>query len=69
MQLSKGESDRRVTLMYHEFYEGDGKENPPMVTRMQRIEDAIASLKTVKWLLAGAIITAVFNIISAHVKF
>lgn len=58
----------RVEELEIEMYRGDGKENPSVLSRLALIEEAISSLRTVKWLLAGAILTAVFNIISTHVS-
>lgn len=61
--------EARVTKLEEDVYFGKGKENPSIVSRLVLIEDAISSLTTVKWLLAGAIVTAVFNAVSSHIKF
>lgn len=60
---------KRIGKLEEDMYLGRGKENPSITTRLSLIEDTLSSLKTVKWLLAGAIITAIFNIVSSHVKF
>ncbi len=48
---------------------GKDQQNPSVVTRLLLIEEAISSLKTIKWLLVGAVATALFNILSTHIKF
>ena len=61
--------EERIRTLEVEMFFGDGKDKQPITTRLTMIEETISSLKTVKWLLAGAIITAVFNILSSHVSF
>lgn len=60
--------EARLSKLEEDMYFGRGKDNPSIIARMALIEDAISSLKTIKWLLGGAIITALFNIISTHIS-
>ena len=52
-----------------DVYYGDGKDNPPIVTRLDRLEIAMADLKTIKLLLIGTILTVIITAVAAHFKF
>jgi hypothetical protein len=56
-------------LLEVDMWFGKDQQNPSVVTRLLLIEEAISSLKTIKWLLVGAVATALFNILSTHIKF
>lgn len=60
---------RRFQELHDAVYVGDGKDNPPIVTRLDRIEQSLATLNQVKWLLLAAIFTMLGNIISQHFHF
>jgi len=58
----------RLDKLEEDMYFGRGKENPPVTVRLDRLEEVMSTLKTVKWLLVASIISAVFNIASSHFK-
>lgn len=59
----------KATKVYADMYLGDGADDPPMTTRMARVEDAIASLAKLKWVVIGAIVALLVDIISPHLHF
>lgn len=62
------EERRKLEKIYIDMYEGDGKENPPIVTRLDRVERATLAINRLSWLCAAAILTAVGDIIVTHFK-
>lgn len=58
--------DTQVQSLHRAIYVGDGKDDPPIVTRLDRIEQSLATLNQVKWLLLAAIFMMIGNIISQH---
>ena len=62
------DDSERVTRMYEDLYLGRGKDDPSMITRLDRIEQVLASLATWKWIMIAAIVTMVGEIISSHIK-
>ena len=62
------ESRRRNDKMYQDMYEGNGKDNPPIVTRLFDVERTITDLRRLKWYLVAAIVTGLGDIIFAHIK-
>ena len=54
--------------MYQDMYEGNGKENPPVITRLDRLETAAADLKAIKVAVIGMILVVIGDIISQHIK-
>jgi hypothetical protein len=63
------ETLRRINKMYEDMYEGRGKENPPITTRLLDIEKTLSDFRALKFLLWAAIITGIGDIIFTHVKF
>jgi len=55
--------------MYEDMYEGRGKENPPITTRLFDIEKTLSDFRALKFLLWATIITGIGDIIFTHVKF
>ena len=51
------------------MYFGQGKDNPPIVTRLSKVEDALVDLRTMKWALITMALAAIGDIISRHVHF
>jgi hypothetical protein len=66
MSITQAEVTRRVVKMYTDIYEGEGKDNPPVITRLSRLEDAIADIKKMKWALIIAALAAVSDIVASH---
>lgn len=60
---------KQVDVMYRELYEGQGKTNPSLMTRVYNIEEAIADMRKMKWALIIATIAAVSDIVSQHINF
>ena len=58
----------RIKKLETDMYFGDGMENLPVTARLVRLEDALASITTLKWLLAGAIISSVPNIAAMIIR-
>lgn len=62
-----------VGKLMTDVYFGDGKDNPPILTRLDRVEQAIEAMTTnsnqMKWALYVAAAAMILNIISSHVKF
>lgn len=64
--------DRRlawVEKLYEDMYTGNGKENPSVTTRLDRLEQIVDDIKKLKWWLITAIGGLILNIVSSHVKF
>ena len=66
---SMDELGEAVRAIHKAIYVGEGKDDPPIVTRLDRIEQSLATLNQVKWLLLAAIFMMIGNIISQHFKF
>lgn len=62
------ELHRRVDKLYCDMYEGDGKENPSMTTRMNAVEQTTATVNKLLWVVVGLAITVIGDIISNHLK-
>ena len=50
------------------MYLGDGKYDPPVLTRLDRIEQILAQLKSWKWIIVAATVSMIADIISGHIK-
>ena len=61
--------EERILKLEGDMYFGRDKNNPSVMTRLALLEDVISSMKTIKWLLGGAIATAIINIFSTHLSF
>lgn len=61
--------EERILKLEGDMYFGTDKDNPSIMTRIALIEEAISSLRTVKWLLGGAIATALVNLFASHISF
>lgn len=61
------ELKRRVTKLYEDMYEGDGKENPSMTTRMDAVERATLTISgNLTWvvrLMIGLLITGIIDVV------
>lgn len=58
----------KVDKMFTDLYVGDGKENPSLTTRVDRLEQILVTLSTWKWLLIACILTMIGDIVSSHIK-
>jgi len=63
----------RIHRVEIDMYFGDGKENPPIVTRIDRVEkiteDATNNHNQIKWALYAGLFLLLANLIGAHLKF
>jgi hypothetical protein len=63
----------RIHKVEVDVYFGEGKDNPPITTRLASLEDfmrdTIEDRKQIKWALYGAISLLIANLIMSHVKF
>jgi len=57
-----------VQRMYVDMYLGRGKYDPPFTTRLDRVEQVLASLRSWKWIIIGATITMIANIIDGFIR-
>lgn len=58
-----------VAKLYEDFYYGRGKDNPPMTSRMEKVESAVANTTYyARWLLGllGAVLVAIIADIATH---
>ena len=67
------DSEEKVDRLYLDMYFGEGKENPSIITRLDRVEQWMESMTTnsnqIKWALYGAIILMLVNMVVTHIKF
>lgn len=63
------EFQRRLTKLETDMYFGEGKSNPPITTRMFKVEQVIDSVEKLRWYFIAAIVAMIMNIISSHIKF
>jgi len=63
---SDPELARRVSKMYVDMYEGQGRENPPITSRLALLEESVdkinSNLSRMVWLLLSILGAAVGNI-------
>lgn len=52
--------------MYQDMYEGDGQQNPPIVTRLDRLENAASTVSKLTWVVMAAIVAAIIDAVSHH---
>lgn len=66
MTTSDGELARKVSKMYVDMYEGQGRENPPITSRLALLEESVdkinSNLSKMVWLLLSILGAAVGNI-------
>lgn len=62
------DDDERLDRLYTDFYFGRGKDDPSVVTRLDRIEQIVASLAAWKWIIIAATVTMIADIITSHFK-
>jgi hypothetical protein len=60
------EHHKRINKVEVDVYFGDGKENPPIVVRLDRVEKATASIDKLFWAVVIGIIAAIGDIVSHH---
>ena len=61
-------NDKLLKRIYEDMYLGRGKYDPPFTTRLDRIEQVIASLKHWKWIIIGATVAMIANIIDSFIR-
>ena len=66
--MIEARQEEMIERMYEDMYLGRGKADPPVITRLDRIEQVLESMKTWKWVMIGAILTMIGDIISGHIK-
>lgn len=63
----------RVEKLYKDVYLGEGKNDPPITLRLDRVETAIESMTKnsdqMRWAIYSAIILMIANIIASHINF
>jgi hypothetical protein len=63
----------RVEKLYTDVYLGEGKNDPPITLRLDRVETAIESMTKnsdqLRWAIYSAIILMIANIIASHINF
>lgn len=57
-----------IQRVFEEMYLGNGKNDPSVLTRLDRIEQVLEQLKSWKWILAAATISMVADIIMRHIR-
>ena len=58
----------KLARLYEDIYYGRGKDDPSVMTRLDRIEQILATLATLKWIMIAAIVTMIGDIVVSHVK-
>lgn len=58
----------QIQRMYEDMYIGHGKLDPPVTTRLDRIEQILSDLKSWKWVLVGATLTMIADLVIGHIK-
>jgi phosphatidylglycerophosphatase A len=65
-----GGFESKVEKLYEDFYIGQGKDNPSVITRLSILEETVESigknLSKIVWLLVAIFLTAVGNLVSVH---
>jgi hypothetical protein len=60
-----------VEKLMRDMYFGDGKDNPPMTTRMKTLEDVVAGLQKFAWAIVLMLISlvgkGVYDLLSIHI--
>ena len=57
-----------VQRIYEDMYLGRGKNDPPVITRLDRIEQVLDSLKSWKWIMVASTLAMIGDIIAGHIK-
>jgi hypothetical protein len=60
--------DTILQRMFKDMYLGDGKYDPPILTRLDRIEQILTQLKSWKWIIVAATVSMIADIIADHIK-
>jgi hypothetical protein len=60
--------EERIDRLETDMYTGNGKENPPVLTRLDRVENTAAGLNKLQWVIIVGIIAAIGDILSQHLK-
>jgi protein gp37 len=63
------EHHERLTKVEVDVWIGKDAENPAIVMRIDRLEQAAAAVTQLKWIVTAAILAIVGDIISNHIKF
>ena len=58
----------KIDRLYEDMYYGRGRDDPSVTTRLDRIEQILSEMRSWKWVLIGAIVAMIADIISSHVK-
>lgn len=57
------EESRKLSKLYIDMYEGEGKDNPPIVTRLDRVERATASVNKLTWAVILGGVAAIIDVL------
>ena len=58
--------DSRVKKLETDMYFGDGMDNPPITTRLDRVEHAISTMNRLTWAIIAATLVALGDIVNTH---
>ena len=65
-RVNKTEFERRLNKIYVDLYEGQGKDNPSMTSRLALLEDALeklnSNLNRLVWLVLSVLLAGLVNI-------
>lgn len=57
-----------VQRIFKDMYLGHGKNDPPVVTRLDRIEQILAQFNSWKWIVVAATVSMIADIVAGHIK-
>lgn len=60
--------EEKVDKLYLDMYVGEGKENPSMTTRLDRVEVSMAKMDKLQWIIIAGILAAIGDIIQQHLQ-
>lgn len=67
------EDRRKLNKVYEDVYEGASKNDPSIITRLDRVEQVVETMtensKQIKWALYAGLFLLVVNLLSSHIKF
>ena len=60
--------EQMIQRMFKDMYLGHGKNDPPVLTRLDRIEQVLAQLRSWKWIIIAATVSMFAEIIRQYIK-
>ena len=65
--MEQTEDQRKLAKLYYDVYEGDGKDNPSMTSRMALLENIVKSIQSnfsqMKYIMLAALLTMICDIV------